>query len=154
MKDTVIPIDDGNCNPPMGITPSPSTASSPTGPPEYDPIVKEGFCVAVDMLSHFDSSTLIFGAHVQGAVLCDQFASCATPGHMLLFLGRPMSMKEYCALPDVTCVKRVKLVNSPKMKIGLRISSRSPHMQFTAFAARKETWLETATLKLLLKMGV
>lgn len=125
----------------------------PTQTPAGSPIAKVGICIAVDMLSHMDSSSLIFGTHMRAAVLCDQYASCATPGHMLLFRANPMSMNEYCALPDVSCVKRVKLVNSPRMKIGLRVSSRSPAMQFTALAATKETWLETAALRLLLKIG-
>lgn len=138
---------------------APSQAGSPASPvgsntpPAGSPIAKVGICISADLLEHLEPSELVFGTHRRASVLCDRFGNCATPGHMLIFRGTPQSMHDYCARYGGTCVRRVKLVNSPKMKLGLRIASRSLDVQFTAFAAAKESWVETTMLRIILRMG-
>lgn len=171
-------VDSGNCGstpsesaqpepvesddpPPSTVSPRPTTESTtrqpltpvPQGSPPGSPIPDSSVCISVDALMHMHPSTLVFASHRRASVLCDHFQNCATPGHMVVFKQKPMSMKNYCAQTGIVCVKRVKLVNSPKMKLGLRINSRSKHLKFTALAAAKETWVETAALKLVLNLG-
>lgn len=114
----------------------------------------ECVCISVDLLKAFETSSLVFSSHRRASVLCDQFQNCATPGHIVLFKSYPMSMATYCSQDSVSCTRRVKLVNSPRMKIGLRVPSFSKHLQFTALAAAKETLIEEAFLKLAVSMGV
>lgn len=170
-------VDDGNC---QTFSPSPfqsnadeqspdpskSSASSTSTPPNstrspnprasetQEPTDAPGVCIAADALVGLDALDMVFAENRRAGVLCDQFDSCATPGHMVEFRGRAMGMKDYCAKDGIHCVKRTKLVNSPKMKMGLRIQSKSTHLMFTAFSASKETWLETRILAALLRLGV
>lgn len=170
-------VDDGNCE---SFSPSPSqsnpaepssassgpSASSQTSSPTFtrtsspnvsqspEPTESPNVCIAADALVGLDASNLVFADDRRAGVLCDQFDSCATPGHMVEFKGRAMSMKDYCAVGGIHCVKRTKLVNSPKMKMGLRIQSKSNHLMFTALSASKETWIETRVLAALLRLVV
>lgn len=124
-------IDDGNCDSSMGSS----------------------VCIAVDSLSSFAETSLVFPAHRRASVLCDGHGNCATPGHMVVYRSTAMSMASYCGQKDVFCTRRVKLVNSPKMRIGLRVLSFSNDLEFTAFAAARETKLEETVLKMLVFMG-
>lgn len=141
-------------------SPSPTRSSNPEeskSPEESEspkPAETPSVCIAAEDLVDFDGSDLVFAENRRGGVLCDQFDSCATPGHMVEFRGRSMSMKEYCAVDSIHCVKRIKFVNSPKMKMGLRIKSKSKHLMFTALSASKETWLETRILAAILRLGI
>lgn len=109
-------------------------------------------CIAVDALKRFSSDELVFKHRKQAAVLCDQHENCATPGHMVVYQGNGMMMSAYCTQNSVTCNRRVKLVNSPRMKPGLRIPSRHPELQFTALAASKQTFVKHVFLKVVLRM--
>lgn len=111
-------------------------------------------CVAVDALAHLPHDGLVFRAHRRASVLCDAYGSCATPGHIVVYRDAPMSMATYCAREDVSCRRRVKLVNSPRMKRGVRISSFSAHLQFTALAAAGQTQLEETFLTLAVSLGL
>lgn len=142
--------------PPAASSPNPDdsqTGASTTPKPGGSPIAGPRVCIAVDALEQLPSSALVYATHRRASVLCDQHENCATPGHMVLFNKVAMSMNDYCARRNVSCVKRVKLVNSPKMKMGLRIPSKSKSLQFTALAAARETWLETTILKVVLRLG-
>lgn len=137
-------ISTAQSTPPNPVVASPSASQSDNS---------TGICIGIDALEGMHRSQLVYATHRRAAVLCDQFRNCATPGHMVTFDGSAMSMSEYCAQGDVVCDKRVTLVNSPKMKLGLRVASRSDRMQFTALAAAKETWLEIRALKLIVALG-
>lgn len=148
-------------SPTIGNSPNSSTSTSATDPdsptfsdsPDASP-TEENVCISADALLHLDESSLVFKKHRRGAVLCDTHENCATPGHIVLYRGEAMPMSRYCALNDISCVRRVTLVNSPRMKIGLRIASRSRDLKFTALAAARETWVERFFLKLLVSLGV
>lgn len=111
-------------------------------------------CIAIDSLSSFDTSELVFKDHRRASVLCDQHESCATPGHIVVYQSIPMSMSTYCAQKNISCSRRVKLVNSPRMKRGLRVLSNSKDLEFTALAAAKETRLEETVLTFAVSMGI
>lgn len=130
----VTPLDDGNCAP-------------------SDENDNSNVCIAVDVLNLFDREELLFKSHKRATVFCDQYENCATPGHMVLHQEKAMMMSSYCLQHSVRCNRRIKLVNSPRMKPGLRITSRHPDLQFTALAASKQTFLEQAVLKTLLYAG-
>lgn len=111
-----------------------------------------GVCVDATLLSHFHPSKLVFSAHHRAAVLCDASQSCATPGHIVEYGGKVMSMRTYCKY-HTACTKRLSWVNSPKFERGLRIKSRTDNLSFTPFAARYETALEERVLRLLVAIG-
>lgn len=111
-------------------------------------------CVAIESLTEFDKSSLVFDAHRRASVLCDQHENCATPGHIVVYKSNPMAMSTYCTQHSVSCRRTVKLVNSPKMKLGLRFSSFSNDLKFTALAAAKETFFEEAVLKIAVSFGI
>lgn len=133
---------------------TPGEGESPVESETADADADAGVCISVDMLSGHPQSSLVYATHRRAAVLCDQFRNCATPAHIVLFDDVPLSMSEYCAQSDVACDARVALVNSPKMKVGLRIASRSRRLRFSALAATKETWLEVRLLKLVVAAGI
>lgn len=135
--------ENGNGNSDDSPLPSPSLSSS-----------SSSACIAADMLSHLSATSLVFPAHVRAAVLCDEFGSCATPGHVIVFglqsgRGRAMTMRQYCANLRNGCERRVKLVNSPRMGTTrtVRVGSKSPGMKFTALAARFDTVVERWALR-------
>lgn len=113
-----------------------------------------GVCISVDALSHLDQSMLVFSTDRRASVLCDKFENCATSAHIVVHNGKAMTMSDYCGQHSVFCVRRVRLVNSPRMKIGLRLGSNSDHLKYTAFAASKETFAEKFVLKSLVRMGM
>lgn len=124
--------------------------------PENANAVDDGncVCIATDLLDSLDVSSLVFKTHRRAYVLCDQVGNCATPAHIVIFRDHPMSMATYCARLPVSCRRAVKLVNSPKMKLGLRIPSRSKHLRFTAFAAARQTLAEEVVLRMMVALGL
>lgn len=108
-------------------------------------------CIAADMLSHLPFDSLVFSTHRRAAVLCDTFGSCATPGHIVVHDGRAMTMRQYCETAG--CKRTVKLVNSPRIGKGVktRVGSRSPQMEFTALAARFDTFVERWALRMVVE---
>lgn len=110
-------------------------------------------CVSVDALSGFSPEELVFGEHRRTSVLCDHYENCATPGHMVLYSGRAMMMRTYCEQLQYGCSQRVKFVNSPRMKAGLRIETKSESLKFLAFAASYESRTEEAFIAGLVRLG-
>lgn len=126
------------------ITP---TALPDNGEPEESE--DEPVCVDVKALEGMD---LVFTKHVMASVLCDEFGSCATKGHIVTYHGEAMMMMSYCEL--VGCVRKVLLVNSPVRRRGLRVASRTEGLEYTAFAARFATRVEEVVLSAVVKIGM
>lgn len=130
-----------NNNPSISATPLPSPS-----PLEAD------ICVDAALLAHLHPSALVYTSHRRAAVLCDAQGSCATPGHFVEHKQTPMTMRRYCDMVG-GCQRRTRLVNSPRLQAGLRVSSRTMHLHFTPFAARYETKVEELFLRALIHMG-
>lgn len=137
--------------------PVPSSVGNPTAgaSPNNDGNNSNGgnICIAVDALEGYDMGSLVFKTHKRASVLCDQKENCATSGHMVIYKGEAMAMSTYCGIPGISCVRRVKLVNSPRMKMGLRVPSKSDDLKFTALAASKDTKIEKMVLRTLISLG-
>lgn len=108
--------------------------------------------ISVYALSHFDESMLVFSTDRRASVLCDKANNCATSGHIVLYHGKAMTMSEYCGQVSVDCVRRVTMVSSPRMKLGLRVESNSDHLKYTALAASHETTAKKFVLKTLVRL--
>lgn len=137
------------------IKPSPTSSLSGNPTTSTTPIPSEQNippCVAVDALQKFKREELVYKNDIRSPVLCDDWDNCATPGHIVVHDEAPMMMKRYCKI--VRCVKRIRMVNSPKVRKGLRFPSKSREMEFTAFSARYETRVEEVSLKIIIKMGM
>lgn len=118
---------------------------------------EEGVCIDAQLLAHLHPHELIYAQARPARVLCDAHGTCATPGHVVLYNAVGMLMRTYCARhasPHARCVWRRRLVNSPRMRVGLRVASRSPRLQFSALAARFETDFEEMVLARLVHAGV
>lgn len=109
-------------------------------------------CVDDEALSTLSQQEKVYKKARLASVLCDENGSCATAGHIIIWNGVMMTMKSYCRQFGV-CHRQVKWVNSPRMKKGLRLVSRTHRLQYTAFAARYETTMESLILFLLLQLG-
>lgn len=96
-------------------------------------------CVDSEAFRGFDKKDLVFENHAEETVLCDENGSCATPGHMVVFMGKATMMKTYCKV--VVCTREKRLVNSPGYRRGF-VKSNTNGLLFTAFAARYESRLE------------
>lgn len=97
---------------------------------------------------------LLFGRrHRRGGVLCDEACSCATPGHVVALNGRPLSMRGYCTEAG-GCARMVNWVNIPKFERGWRMASRTPGLQYTAFAVQFETRVEEGALQIAIRAGL
>lgn len=94
---------------------------------------------------------LVFEEHQTGRVLCDGSGSCATPGHLVSYRGDAMMMKSFCQI--VECQEKVMMVNSPRYRVGLRVSSKTEGLEYTAFAARYESRAEEASMAAAVRMG-
>lgn len=129
-------IDDGN-----GNCASTTKGSSPSSS-----------CISVDALSDIKNEDMVFSTHAQATVLCDEQNNCATPGHIVVWKNIPMMMKTYCS--SMKCRRSVKLVNSPRMKQGLRVTSNHPDFHYTALSARFETVVEEHVLRGLILIGM
>ncbi|CAN8066725.1 unnamed protein product [Agarophyton chilense] len=110
-------------------------------------------CIAAKSLAHLDRNHLIYRNHVSARVLCDSFQSCATAGHMVRYRGDVMMMKTYCRLIG-GCTRSVMPVNSPRYRRALQIPSDTPHLTFTAFAARYVTSAEENVLRTAVRLGL
>lgn len=147
----------------------------PDASPEQDD--DNPICIAAHLLSHLPAHDLVFSRHRRAFVLCDGRHRCATPGHMVVYEPHgAMMMSTYCArhVARGACDKRVMLVNSPRMRRGVRVLSEdiahTPRkqrldgegegeetkeramLQFTALAARYGTRLEERALALVIRM--
>lgn len=111
-------------------------------------------CIAVDALLHFKQDELVFSEHIRTTVLCDVHRNCATAGHMVMHKSTPMMMKTYCAQRGIECRYRTKFVNSPRMKMGIRIPSFSNNFIYTAFAARHESLIEEYVLSAIIRANL
>lgn len=109
-------------------------------------------CIDATALSHLQAEELLYAEHKLARVLCDPQESCATPGHIVKFRGEAMMMKSYCTI--VGCKERVIMVNSPRYKMGMRVQSRSEHLEYTALSARYETMVEETALRAAVRMGL
>lgn len=115
----------------------------------------DGVCVDVDLLLDLDKNGMVFRKHRRAAVLCDKDGSCATPGHMVVFQRRPMAMRTYCReFVRGGCEQRIKLVNSPRMKVRLRILSRTHGLSMTAMATKFGHRIEEVLLQGLIELGL
>lgn len=128
------------------IQPAVSTPSSPALASD------NRVCIDVQALHGFKRRELVFETHQQARVLCDKYGSCATPGHVVLFHGRGMMMRSYCDL--TSCEERVMMVNSPKYRRRLFVSSSTTGLQYTSLAARYETRGEEMLLTALIRVGI
>lgn len=118
------------------------------------PETDNDICLSMNHITHLTRDELVFPAHRRAFVLCDRNGSCATPGHMVAFEGRYMMMKTYCMRNrNAKCVRRVTLVNSPRMRRRLRIASNSKGLEFTTLAAKYGTSGEEMCLAFILKVG-
>lgn len=112
-------------------------------------------CISIYSLSHLSSHQLVYRKHRYASVLCDEFSNCATPGHFVAFQGSSMMMKSYCSKYAVKgCMKRSMYVNSPRMRLGLRLRSYSLDLEFLALATKYETSIEEKALQVLIKTGL
>lgn len=139
-------------SPRPSLTSSPSVSpesSKPTSSPGDSPV-----CIAANMLTGVQRSDLVYAEHKRAQVLCDENGSCATDGHMVLYRGVAMMMATYCDLDAVNCRREATVVNSPRMRRGLRIASRTTGLEFTAFAARFVSKLEERALRGLVRFGL
>ena len=75
---------------------------------------EDGGCIGAHLLKSFHKTQLVFDSHRKANVLCDQFGSCATPGHIVHWKSEAMMMRTYCKQIEDGCNKRVMLVNSPR----------------------------------------
>lgn len=139
---------------PTTLSPSPVTSGGASGGDDDEEEEEEDeVCVSIDALSSYSQEELVYPSHRRAAVLCDKYDNCATPGHMVLYQQHPMMMKTYCE-QTLGCSRRVKLVNSPRMKTALRIFSKSDHLQFLAFAAKLQSRTEEIILSGLVRLGM
>lgn len=111
-----------------------------------------GGCIDADMLGHLGREKLVYSEHRMKRVMCDVSGSCATPGHVVVWKGKSLMMKTYCAY--VPCVQKVKLVNSPRYQLGISVPSLTEGLTFTAFAARYETSIEERFLAAVRRLGL
>lgn len=140
----------------------------------------EAECIAVATLSSAGVSrgALVYRRHRLAWVLCargggsvarkatagrakklERFVGCATANHIVTSNSVPMTMGTYCARPNATCVWRKMLVNSPRMRWGLRArvgrqGAAEGELEFTAFAARWGTAAEMVVLGTLVRAGL
>lgn len=109
-------------------------------------------CVDARALTHLRREELVFEKDSIARVLCDSDGSCATKGHMVIFRGQAMIMGGYCAM--VGCSVHVMRVNSPRYRLGARLTSRTERLQYTALAARYATRAEEMVLQSVIRAGM
>eukprot|EP00178_Gracilaria_changii_P015845 TRINITY_DN444_c8_g1_i1.p1 TRINITY_DN444_c8_g1~~TRINITY_DN444_c8_g1_i1.p1 ORF type:complete len:468 (-),score=28.44 TRINITY_DN444_c8_g1_i1:289-1692(-) len=131
---------------------SASPTNATTSKPSLEQAEESEVCIDARALLSFDKQDLLYPTHRMATTLCDQFESCATPGHIVLFKGKPMMMKSYCR--RTLCTKRVMLVNSPKYRKGILVHSNSVELKFTPFAARYETLVEEISISWFVRLGM
>lgn len=134
------------------LEPIPSSEFSDAGENESPSPSPEEVCIDASALEHLDEKELVFKTHPTARVLCDASGSCATKGHMVTWNGKAMMMRTYCTI--VGCEQRTMKVNSPRYTRGLRVTSKTDGLHFTAFAARYESRAEEGVLNAAVRMGL
>ena len=113
--------------------------------PETATILRPGhLCIGIQSLAHFERHELVFERDSYAEVFCDREGSCATAGHMVLWMERAMMMRRYCEA--VGCRRDIMRVNSPRYVRGRLVKSFTDGLMFTTFAARYETVVEEIVL--------
>lgn len=139
------------------LSPSLSTSSSPSisisGQQPSPEDVTRNVCIDATALSHLHPNELIYPTHRRAAVLCDTAGSCATPGHLVVWDEIPMLMRSYCA-HHATCSRHIIQVNSPRVRLNLRVKSKTTGLSNTALAAKFETSTEERLLQMLVHIGL
>lgn len=137
-------------------TPSetPSATSSPSSTSISTPLEEEG-CIDIALLGAFQKHQRVYSRDWLAKVLCDAHGSCATPGHIAVYGGRPVTMKTYCENIASSCSLQVRRVNSPKYegRNAVRVSSNTPGLVFTPLSARHASSVEEHFLRLLIRAG-
>lgn len=134
------------------VSVSPTISTTPAVTPSPGSGSRNAVCVDAAALAGMKRDKLVFAEHRLAEVLCDGNGSCATAGHMVVFEGRTMMMRTYCAA--MGCTKRKILVNSPKYQLQLRVPSKTEGLFYTAFAARYATRMEEVALKTAVHAGL
>lgn len=124
----------------------------PTTPPSPSPSATLQVCIDATALTHLQPHQLLYKLHPHATVLCDQFGSCATPGHIVRYKRSTMMMKTSCRIKG--CTQHTVRVNSPRYARGIRVESKTSGLQFTAFAARHETRAEESIMALAVRLGL
>lgn len=135
-------------------TPAPSPSPSPfelPSAPTLPPL--RSACISMIHLVDIAQDDLVYKDSVRASVLCDRRNSCATPGHMVTYRRQPMMMATYCS-KYAKCSTRTAIVNSPRMRQALRISSHTEDLYFTALSARYETLFEEFLIQALIFVGI
>ena len=109
-------------------------------------------CIDARALNHLPKDQLVFSKHAVSRVLCDEYDSCATSGHMVVFRGQAVRMGKYCDL--VGCTEAVMEVNSARFSRGMRIESKTEGLEYTVFAARYNTQVEESMIRLAVQFGL
>lgn len=145
-----------------GAEPSPTAEIEETLEPAVVPTpmspspskkAEEEVCIDMSHLGHLPLSNLVYRRPRRATVLCDEYGSCATKGHIVIWNGRSMMMRTYCS-EFAKCETRIRMVNSPRMELGLRIQSHTKGMQFSALAARFESVTEERILVGMIAIGL
>lgn len=140
------------------LTEQPSSEGDKDDDPNSSAEGDAAVCIARHALRQFAAHHLVFARSRLATVLCDGDMNCATRGHIVVWQGTAMMMQSYCARRRgdglVGCTRRRMWVNSPRMRRGLRVASRSKGLQFTALAARFETIVEEHVLSGLVRLGL
>lgn len=143
---------------PTAVTESPNTSMEEPNPSneangaDSAESAEPSVCVDADALTHLPSSHLVYAKAWRAVVLCDKHESCATSGHIVHWRTVPMMMRTYCER-YATCTRRIKHVNSPRMRRGLKIPTRTEGLEFTPLAARFSTRVEEAVLRRIIYFG-
>lgn len=138
----------------LSVSPSPMSYSSAPIPTSESRPPEDRHCVAVDHIRYLPQSELVYHENHRAVVLCDSKSNCATPGHMVVYNDVPMMMKNYCNQHVLrNCKRREAVVNSPRMRRGIRLLSNSRGLELTALAALYETTFEERLLRALLRNG-
>lgn len=141
---TPAPSESLSANVTESITPSPSASAISSA---------TGVCIDAKALAHFTAEELVFPKHRFARVLCDESGSCATPGHIVVWKGSAMMMRQYCDTVK-SCLEDRMFVNSPRFRARFRLESRTERLEYTAFAARYETLVEESFLRALVHYGL
>lgn len=148
---TQAPSGGSNPVPSSDETSTPDASAEATGEDDDD---LDQVCIDARAIKHLPSEELVFHRHRMARVLCDSNGSCATPGHMVMFRGHGIRMRTYCRISKVKCREDHLYVNSPRYRRGIRIKSNTEGLEFTALAARYETWTEELLLAGALRLGL
>lgn len=139
----------------VSISPTAIHNTSSASPSDEDGDVEQSpdaVCVDAAALKHIHVSELVYAKHRRASVLCDEQGSCATPGHIVEWRGEAMMMRSYCQHYGL-CIQSVRLVNSPRMRMRVRVASNTKGLYFTPLAASLATRVEERILRSLVRFG-